>query len=182
MASSEYLWVVGGTPGLVHEKVLGIGGAGSVHQVQSPDQTTLIAQISDTGPTGAYPARVFARKILEKNSILSASKNEERAIKKLCNKTNENIIHVFRIGEFKHNGMLYTCIDTELCDFTLSEYIKWSPKIAKALHGPEMESPVSKKSTWNIMRQITSGLAFIHSQNEIHRDLKPQNGPLQNTT
>jgi len=29
---------------------------------------------------------------------------------------------------------------------------------------------------WTIVRHITSGLEFIHSINEIHRDVKPKNG------
>jgi len=28
---------------------------------------------------------------------------------------------------------------------------------------------------WNIMVQLTSGLAHIHSQGEVHRDIKPRN-------
>jgi len=47
----------------------------------------------------------------------------------------------------------------------------------KALHDPKTEMIASKTSTWNIMKKIiTSGLAFIHDQKEIHRDMKPQNG------
>lgn len=29
---------------------------------------------------------------------------------------------------------------------------------------------------WTIMRHVTSGLEYIHSLREVHRDLKPQNG------
>jgi hypothetical protein len=31
-------------------------------------------------------------------------------------------------------------------------------------------------NVWGIMRQIASGLIFIHAEGETHRDLKPQNG------
>jgi serine/threonine protein kinase len=36
-------------------------------------------------------------------------------------------------------------------------------------------SLVKSSQIWNIMRQITSGIAFIHSHEEVHRDLKPRN-------
>ena len=29
---------------------------------------------------------------------------------------------------------------------------------------------------WNIMTQISNGVAYIHGQGEVHRDLKPLNG------
>lgn len=31
---------------------------------------------------------------------------------------------------------------------------------------------------WTIMKQIASGVAFIHSHGEVHRDLKPSNSEL----
>lgn len=29
---------------------------------------------------------------------------------------------------------------------------------------------------WNIMKDITNGVAFIHNHMEVHRDIKPTNG------
>jgi len=40
-----------------------------------------------------------------------------------------------------------------------------------------MENPLCDQ-VWNIMSQIAGGLSFIHSNKEVHRDLKPQNGIL----
>jgi serine/threonine protein kinase len=32
---------------------------------------------------------------------------------------------------------------------------------------------------WQIMMDICSGVAFIHEQKYVHRDLKPRNGEVQ---
>jgi len=135
----------------------------------------LMAQIRDEGIPSVYPARVFARKIVVKALDPMASENEQRAIKKLCDGRNENMVDVFGVGTFVHNDASYMYIDQELCDFTLSDYIEWNAKTIKALHDPKTEMIASKSSTWNIMKQITSGLAFLNRHKQIHRDMKPQN-------
>jgi serine/threonine protein kinase len=65
----------------------------------------------------------------------------------------------------------YYFIDMELCDKSLDQYISdfHSTPDTNALKE-------STASIWKIMRDITDGVSFIHSQLEIHRDLKPQNG------
>lgn len=121
--------------------------------------------------------RVFARKILDLKKIGRHDiANEERAIKKLCSGTNENIICVLGLGEFKHGGESYIYIDMERCDLSLTDYMKSIWAIAKTWHDLESEVFFATRSIWNIMRQITVGLRFVHSHNEVHRDLKPQNG------
>jgi len=52
---------------------------------------------------------------------------------------------------------------------------KWSPETAMEL--PQLTTKVSQRmrmaQIWDIMEDITSGLAFVHSKNG---DLKPRNG------
>ena len=98
-------------------------------------------------------------------------RNEVRAINKLCNGTHKNIVEVFKVGEFSDSSYLY--IDMELCAMNLEEYNRrvWAV------------NPIQREGQgfwdahiWSIMRQISDGLAFIHSNHEVHRDLKPRNG------
>jgi len=103
--------------------------------------------------------------------------NEIRAIKKLCSGSHPNIVEVLRIGEL--NKLSYYFIDMELCDISLYEYIyrddsKPLPD-AVPYFIKDATSQVKELQIWNIMTQIANGVAFIHSHNEIHRDLKPQN-------
>lgn len=98
----------------------------------------------------------------------SSVQNEIRAITKLCDGTNKHIIKVLAHGEF--TSMSYVFIDMELCDFDLEEYIKSIWIVSRADH-------YSKETgIWNVMRQIASGLQFVHGNREVHRDLKPRNG------
>jgi serine/threonine protein kinase len=66
----------------------------------------------------------------------------------------------------------YYFIDMELCDKSLDQYISdfHSTPDTNALKED------TATSIWNIMKDVTDGVSFIHSQSEIHRDLKPQNG------
>jgi serine/threonine protein kinase len=102
----------------------------------------------------------------------AAVQNEIRAIRKLCNGTHENLVTVLNVGEFPDKTFAF--IDMELCDLTLHDLNQghWSPR-AVDTRTPELALP---SELWSIMKQIANGLAFIHSNNEVHRDLKPQNG------
>ena len=98
----------------------------------------------------------------------SAVQNEIRAMTKLYNERNKNIIQVLGHGKFPDSS--YAFIDMELCDFSLDEYNKCTWIVAQ-VEGTRRESHI-----WNVMMQIASGLSFIHNNKEIHRDLKPSNG------
>jgi serine/threonine protein kinase len=58
----------------------------------------------------------------------------------------------------------------ELCSLSLDEYLKGKWVVYPVDGVPE------EVGIWNIMTQISNGLAFVHSKKEVHRDLKPSNG------
>jgi serine/threonine protein kinase len=68
----------------------------------------------------------------------------------------------------------------ELCDLNLDHYIqrKWPDGIKeKAPYFVNVDgTPTKLVQIWKIISDISSGLTFIHTKKEIHRDLKPQNG------
>jgi serine/threonine protein kinase len=71
----------------------------------------------------------------------------------------------------------------ELCDLSLQGYIHPTSTLDHIGTGlpPRLEDlPDSAlpDHIWNIMKQIASGLKFIHEKGEAHRDLKPSNGNL----
>lgn len=58
-------------------------------------------------------------------------------------------------------------IDMELCDSNLEQFIQ-----DRSLSGTQV---ISMEQIWIIMLHIARGVAFIHTQEEIHRDIKPRN-------
>jgi serine/threonine protein kinase len=71
----------------------------------------------------------------------------------------------------------------ELCEFNLETYIPhlWEPTSLEKLTLVDQSPLIVKlesriKYIWAIMCQIAKGVAFIHQQKEVHRDLKPRNG------
>ena len=73
-------------------------------------------------------------------------------------------------------------IDMERCDLNLEVYIvrDWKPELHRAV--PFFTNidlcPTREKinQVGEIMKDVVKGVAFIHSQQMIHRDLKPRNG------
>jgi serine/threonine protein kinase len=91
-------------------------------------------------------------------------KNELRAVKKLCKPSgHRNIVAVFNEGQFGDSIFYY--IDMELCQTNLEQFIERQREVKREL-----------RTYWEIMKHVLSGLEFIHSQGEAHRDLKPRNG------
>jgi serine/threonine protein kinase len=92
--------------------------------------------------------------------------NEVRVISKLCkSNSHANIVSVFRLGDVKDSALFY--IDMELCDGNLEQFMR------------DRRGTIELNDVWNIMVQVTSGLAYIHSQGEVHRDMKPRNSKSQ---
>jgi len=73
----------------------------------------------------------------------------------------------------------------ELCDITLADYIvsdrwlysadeKLDRSVAK-MTNKERQLEESQQ-LWKIIIDVVSGLEFLHENNTVHRDLKPNNG------
>lgn len=95
-----------------------------------------------------------------------------------CGKA-ENLIVVFRHDWLENSPYYY--IDMELCEASLEDYIDDKEPLTYELY----DNPRLFKSgfkirgiwnTWDIMEQISKGIAFLHAAKLVHRDLKPRNG------
>lgn len=91
-----------------------------------------------------------------------------------------NIVPILRHGWIRENSTYF--LDMECCPMTLDTFICHQFSSALGIshflplttNFPSILPPVF--SLWSIMRDITSGLKFIHLLNTIHRDIKPKNG------
>jgi serine/threonine protein kinase len=110
-------------------------------------------------------------------------KSERRAINKLClHNRHINIVFVLRHGWLGDSGNYF--FDMELCDYNLETYIKlklWKPthfekRLLDSNGDPPIDVVPRMKYIWIIMKDIASGVHYIHQEKEIHRDLKPKNG------
>src|SRR5271170_5930502 len=98
-----------------------------------------------------------------------------RAVAKLCKVgAHSNIVPVLRLGRFPPS---YYFLDMELCDLNLETHIKreWTARVQTKMpfFTADMSPRTRMSQVWEIMECITSGVAFIHANEEVHRDLKP---------
>ena len=100
---------------------------------------------------------------------------------KLCAPgTHKNVIAVFRVGQILTT--LFHFIDMERCAFNLEKHIlslhrkASKPERGTISHTESSEHEKILFTVQEVMIDITSGVSFIHSHKQIHRDLKPRNG------
>lgn len=130
---------------------------------------------------------IFARKIVRRVAVLRQesrereSKNEARVVEKLqATGGHNNIISVLSHGELDRHHYFF---DMELCIMNLDHFLcgdiqsilGWD----RFLDSPLANCDLASLTFWGITKQIASGLAFLHSHGELHRDLKPKNGKPQ---
>ena len=89
-----------------------------------------------------------------------------------------NIVQVIHHGRLDFSS--YYFVDMELCDWNLNAYIYHSRLQTLSVARPHFVNAlirsIRNNEIWNIMKQITSGVDFIHRHRQVHRDLKPANG------
>jgi serine/threonine protein kinase len=104
---------------------------------------------------------------------------ERNTVRKLCQEySHQNLVHVSFYGRLPDERWF---IDMEFCNFSLRKYIREVGKRSKDEILPLPYWVTSdtlrtiQQDVWDIMRQISSGVAFMHHHNHIHRDIKPEN-------
>jgi len=98
---------------------------------------------------------------LSENDILNELQTNEKLCKQPCHK---NIVGIYR--HIQLAGLYF--IDMELCDFNLQQWI-YEPDTLNGMPTLDMRTMLK------IIRDVGRGLAFIHENKKIHRDIKPQN-------
>jgi serine/threonine protein kinase len=122
--------------------------------------------------------QAFARKLISSRPgvTLENIQNEIRAASKLCTPpTHKNIVGMLKHGRFSAAFGRYF-LDMELCDLNLEDHLGQLGPTEKILpHLDHLPSWMRMQAVWRIIEDISGGVIYIHSNGEIHRDLKPQN-------
>lgn len=183
-----------GESNVKHQGPLGEGGYGEVHKVRVLNVKTSLTcerwlislqerykapsgfKIGDTiGPLTLICAQFFARKVIRWFGRVSRAdiKNEIRAVQKLCRSSHPNVVQILEFGQLKRDSKFYF-IDMDLCDFSLAQYIQCGVEVPGLV-----DWQIARQQPQNIFEitgQIIEGLIFIHKNEEVHRDLSPENG------
>lgn len=104
--------------------------------------------------------------------------NELHAVSNICRSPHRNIVAVLKFGKLPNSH--YHFLDMEFCDFNLDSYIlrNWHESVKqKVPYFVEVDNSLRSGTgeIYEILRDITTGVEYIHSHGYVHRDMKPQN-------
>lgn len=104
--------------------------------------------------------------------------NEARVLEKFrAIGWHDNIVTVLGYGWLDSRLKERFYVDLEPCLLNLDDYVRGNIKSILTL--PKFfgqEKRLRCLTFWGIMQDISSGLSFMHSCSELHRDIKPRNG------
>eukprot|EP00435_Cladocopium_sp_Y103_P019533 s1460_g4.t1 len=112
------------------------------------------------------PSKALAAKVVDSQRLLLTAENPEEVAKKL-----ESEVRILRNVEHEHCVSLFDIYRTK----------RWIVLVMERLQGGELFEQIAKKrflkelEAKHVMRQIISGLSFLHGKHIAHRDLKPEN-------
>ena len=165
--------ITGNDPNLEYVDMLGSGGYGSVYKVtQCLALTELQLKVVHNGKViprircRMLITKLFARKIIRVSDQVKKEDIENEAMALGILRIQKNRVNIIKIFQHKwiRDGEAYV-IDMELGKGTLHDYIKESRKVDGNY----------RLDIWNVMQQVTAGVADLHKHGIIHRDLKPAN-------
>ena len=136
-------------------KRIGFGSSGLVYQVYNnndPNKTILILK--------QIPFRNISIDFEETTRKLKEAKNESIILSKLS---------------FKYVVKYYDSFVEEDCLYIIMEFCEEGDFGSFINNLIQKRSYLSEKQIWHFFIQISLGLAYIHSKNILHRDLKPMN-------
>ena len=181
----DFTYTTGGHPSLLHRRSIGTGGYGNVHEV-SPHVSTRWPSFTIFPLDRCVHDSInwHQWRHLQGSCFISLGSDEKlvehegRIIKKICEQgAHSNIVAVLKLGELRNTS--YYFIDMELCDLNLDDYIHRKIPLSPCDSLPYFISnalpSIKAQQIWNIMRQLASGVNYLHTLNTVHRDLKPTN-------
>jgi len=117
--------------------------------------------------------QVFAKKIVRASGT---TPREADVIGALPDDGHPNLVNILTAGWHPWQGQRQFCIDMEWCEFNLHDYIYGPYKTPESKNFVDLSLPAEYTSIWDVLEQITCGVAFMHQLKLVHRDLKPSNG------